>query len=146
MHGAFIAGRGNLSERVSCSPFHADTPTMLTGCSKNVSVGSPDTLAGRFASDFCSRCHIAVTNASCSASTVGRIPLITRYCFSGQSQPVFHVGGRLPVMFIFAVVQSEPDVYVQEWIMPLPNGHTAHAVFPAWPLGQDRKFHLDCFQ
>lgn len=55
----FVTGSGNASEPVSSSPFNAETPTILTGCSNRVSVGSPDKPAGRFASASCSRCHIA---------------------------------------------------------------------------------------
>ena len=77
----FVTGSGNASEPVSSSPFKAETPTILTGCSNRVSVGSSDKPAGRFASASCSRCHIAAARASCSASALGSTPLITRYWF-----------------------------------------------------------------
>lgn len=142
----FVTGSGNASEPVSRSPFNAETPTILTGCSNRVSVGSPDKPAGRFASASCSRCHIAAARASCSASALGSTPLITRYWFFRPIAASSSWVRATSCSVDFAVAQPEPGGYVQDRITPLPHEHTAHAAFPARPLGQDRKHHPGYFQ
>lgn len=140
----FVTGSGNASEWVSSSPFNAETPTILTGCSNRVSVGSSDKPAGRFASASCSRCHIAAAVASCSASALGSTPLITVLVFRPIAASSSWVRAT-SCSVDFAVVQPEPDGYVQDRITPLPHEHTAHAAFPAQPLDQDRKHHRVTF-
>ena len=99
MYRAFVAGSGNASEWISSSPFNAETPTILTGCSNRVSVGSSDKPAGRFASASCSRCHIAAAGVIFSFG-FRQHTINHRYWFSGQLQPVLHGCGRLPAASI----------------------------------------------
>lgn len=146
VYRTFVTGSGIASKRVSSSPFNADTPTIFTGWSNKVSLGSSDKPAGRFASASCSRCHIAAASASCSASALGSTPLITVYWFFRPIVASSSWVRATSCSVDFAVVQPEPCGYVQDRTTPLPHEHTAHAAFPARPLGQDRKHHPDYFQ